>query len=258
MKVITSSQNELIKLIRSLHLKKNRHEQGLFLVEGLRSLEVMRASRHELVYLFCTSGTETAALAFLAQNKSRLVVVSDAIMQAMSTQQSPQDVIGVFRLPQLIDLSTFWSGLVLYEISDPGNMGTIIRTAAALKIPAIVCIGGVDPYSPKVVSASAGYLGRVDIFMSSWETFYAHADDAGIPLAALVVSGGEDMCSLPGGMGTFIVGNEAHGLPEAILQVIEKKLTIPMPGNTESLNAAIATSIALYVNYMKMREIPCL
>jgi TrmH family RNA methyltransferase len=124
-------------------------------------------------------------------------------------------------------------------------MGTLIRTAAALGKKTVIVAEGTDPWNIKVVQASAGTIGLVNIHSLSWRELLKKK--GGRPLAALVVKDGIHPKKIDLSHALLVIGNEAHGLPTAWLRDCEYKITLPMPGNIESLNAAVAGSIAMYL-----------
>jgi TrmH family RNA methyltransferase len=141
-----------------------------------------------------------------------------------------------------IDLSL--GGIVLVGVADPGNAGTLIRTAAALALSQVVVAGGADPWATKVVQASAGAIAAVRLIT---QISGPEALAGGAPRCALVVSGGSPPAALIPGPRWLVIGGEANGIPDDWLAACEERLTLPMPGGTESLNAAVAGSIAAYL-----------
>ena len=147
-------------------------------------------------------------------------------------------------MPKKPQISTLTSGAVLAQVSDPGNMGTLIRTTAAMGLNSVVCIEGVDPWHPKVVQSSAGAIAAVNVFQMDWQTLIDNKGD--IKLAALVVEEGAEPSTIDKNS-LIVIGNEANGLPRNWSATCNQQITLPMPGHTESLNAAVAGSIALYL-----------
>ena len=252
MKKILSLQNDLIKKIKSLHTPKGRSAHHLFIAEGLRAIEGLMTGRLELKFLFYTSMAQDSASILTPKinqfwPKVDLILLDPVVMAKISTLESQAGILAVFAIPQInhhsIPLST---GAVLAQISDPGNMGTLIRTTAAMGYETVVVIEGTDPWGPKVVQASAGALAQINLFRLSWQELLAHKKD--LTLCALVVQNGENPKTLDLSNSLLVIGSEAHGLPETWVADCEKRLTIPMPGGTESLNAAIAVGIALYLS----------
>lgn len=252
MKKISSLQNTLIKQVKMLHDAKERRERGLFIAEGLRTIEGLLQGGIEFKNLFYTMQTAELAKQLSLQimhkwPKTSFILVEEAIMYKISTLTTPAQILAVLAIPKIqLSKSNLTTGVVLAQVSDPGNMGSLIRTTAALGYQTVVVVEGTDPWSPKVVQASAGALGKVNIFKISWAELVAHKNN--LKLCALVVKNGLEPHNLNLKDSLIVVGNEAQGLPEAWVEQCEQKMTIPMPGNTESLNAAIAGSIALYLS----------
>ena len=241
-KQITSFENSLIKRVVDLHDKKGRSISRQCMVEGLRANTTFVQAGMSLSHLFVTEQTLTEVSSLCPQDK--LVLVSETIMKKISLSTTPSGIVGVFYIPDTPAPQELSAGLVLVQIQDPGNMGTLIRTSVALGRKSIVIVEGVDPWSPKVIQASAGTVALATIFMWSWQELLTHK--GGLSLCALVVAGGKAPTELALNESLLVVGNEAHGLPEALQQKCDTFLTLPMPGGAESLNAAVAGAIALY------------
>ena len=165
-------------------------------------------------------------------------------MEKISTTKTPSGYLAVFTIPKQPQ-PTVERGIVLANITDPGNMGTLMRSAAAMNIKTVVVVDGVDPWSPKVVQASAGSVGTLTIYQCSWQELLKHKQEK--KLCALVVKNGKAPQEHELNDVFLVIGNEAHGIPSDWLNDCELKCTLPMPGKTESLNAAVAGSIALYL-----------
>lgn len=245
MKEISSLANPLIKQLKKMHDSKYRKKSGLCVVEGARACEEFLNSAYELVYLL--SDQERLSVRS-SVDEDKVIVVSPEIMKAISQATTPSGVIGLFKIPEPKKPSLLGAGVVLAQIQDPGNMGTLIRTAVACKVAHIVVVEGADVWSHKVIQATAGTLAHATIFIMSWPELVAHKKS--VPLCALVVTGGKKPQEINIKKQLVVVGNEAHGLPQEWLQNCSQTLTLPMPGGTESLNAAVAGSIALYVGYV--------
>ena len=170
-------------------------------------------------------------------------------MKKMSTVATPSGFLGLFEIPAPPAPQQLTAGLVLAQISDPGNMGTLIRTAIACGVTSIVIVEGVDPWSAKVIQSSAGTISWIHVFEFDWQTLIDHKKD--LQLCALVVSEGIMPTELNPTKSLLVVGNEAHGIPSQWQQHCDQLVTLPMPGKTESLNAAIAGSIALYWTFVQ-------
>jgi TrmH family RNA methyltransferase len=245
MRTITSATNPLITLATSLHHAKYRTKHELFIAQGARTCTTLLDAGHVPHHIFIVQEQ-----IFWAQQHNiahDAFIVSDTVMKKISTTTTPSGIVCIFPLQKPVTPDIMVPGLVLVDIADPGNMGTLIRTAAALKAASIFVIGGTDPWSPKVVQATAGTIGLVSLQESSWHELQSHAAQKNIPLYALAVSGGKSPRAVPLSHGLLVLGSEAHGLTDEIVQSCTDTVTLPMPGGTESLNAAIAGSIALYL-----------
>ena len=241
MKTITSRQNQLIKEIAALATAKERKKQQRFLAEGLRTVSTI-AQHNAPEILFCTQ--ETIHDAKRIADEERIIVVPESVMQKISPSTSAPGMIGVFAIPPAPS-TPLSAGIVLAQVTNPGNMGTLIRTAAAMGINTVVVVEGTDPWHPKVIQASAGTIAAVHIYQLTWDQLLAKK--GALSLCALVVSGGKDPSELPLANTLLVVGNEAHGLPAAWQADCTQRCTLAMPGNTESLNAAVAGAITLYL-----------
>lgn len=244
MKTITSLDNSLIKKAVKIKNPRNRDNNKRCLVEGTRAVATFLQSPYTIARLYVTQ----AHLAWAQElcEERFIVLVGDQIMQKLSSAVTPSGVVGMFNIPEQLNVTELNEGIVLAQVQDPGNMGTLIRTATALNTT-IVLVEGVNPYNQKVIQASAGTLAHARIIRCSWNELVSNRKK--LKLGALVVAGGipiEDIRhdSQPR---LVIVGNEAHGLPHEWQNQCDEKITLPMPGGTESLNAAIAGSIALYL-----------
>ena len=243
MKRIKSLQNTLIKVVKTLHSAKGRTENRLFIAEGVRTIETICQTGLQPRDLFCTENMFDLDDHVIKPQDTW--VVDDLIMNKISLSSCPSGLLAVFEIPR--PLKELTAGLVLAQIADPGNMGTLIRSCAAMGYQTVVTIEGCDPWSPKVVQASAGTIAQVKIFELSWNELLEYKKK--LKLCALVVAGGQAPNQILEDS-LLVVGNEAHGLPQAWAESCDSKITLPMPGQTESLNAAVAGSIALYLGKM--------
>ncbi|MBN2267459.1 MAG: RNA methyltransferase [Candidatus Babeliaceae bacterium] len=245
MKTITSPHNEQVKRTVSLHTSRGRRQAGAFLVEGIRACEPFFSHQFDLEVLWVAEKYVVWATS-LPIDQTRIRLTDEMVMRKMSTVTTPSGVIAVFKQPTERSLTLGPLTLAAVDLQDPGNMGTIIRTAAAFEVP-VVAIGGVDIWSPKVVQASAGALAFKGVVRSSWGDLVSQARNEKIEISALVASGGLPLSRFICGVRrVVVVGGEAHGLSDTYLADCQGRISISMPGGTESLNAAVAGSIALY------------
>ncbi|MCK4561812.1 MAG: RNA methyltransferase [Flavobacteriaceae bacterium] len=233
------SKNQF-KLIHSLKKKKFRIQNNLFLAEGIKVVEELISSKFKLKTLFCT---ENYSNTFNVEN---IQIISDKELKSISEFTSPNQVLAVFEIPEKDIIKNTGLTLVLDEINDPGNLGTIIRLCDWFAVDQIVCsTNTVDCFNPKVVQASMGSLSRVSIVYSDLKPFLEKETR---PIYGALLNG-ENVykTSLPS-HAVLIMGNEANGISNKVQKAITKPVTIPQFGdvlNTESLNVATATAILL-------------
>jgi TrmH family RNA methyltransferase len=232
--VITSAANARLKLVRKLASRHQRDKLGLFVCEG-----------EDLVTAALDAGLEPvealvdAERPALADRLRRPELVSAELMAELSTLPHPARVVAVFRRADLPSRTDAPIGLALWHVGDPGNLGTLIRSADALG-PAYVALsaGCADPTGPKALRASAGAIFRVPL---------ARFDDAPQPLVALVPRASRALWELePGERTTFVLGAEREGLPPEIIRRCDDAVSIPLAAEADSLNVAMAGTIAFY------------
>lgn len=241
-KTITSLTNPAIKKVVTLHTAKGRAQHQEFIVEGLRSLDAFASAGWLPVELYCLENMTGEAQKLF--KKTIVTVVPPHVLEKLSASSSPAGLLAVFSIPQSPKPEKLTSGLVLANLQDPGNVGTLIRSAVAFGYKSVVIIGGCDPYSPKVVQATAGTLAHIHLFQWTWQQVVQHKKH--LTLCALVVDSAQVAQKTPATSTLFVVGNEAHGLPKDVVADCDTALTIPLSPHAESLNAAVAGSIALY------------
>jgi TrmH family RNA methyltransferase len=224
--MITSPHNEKLKLIRRLGRRRTREREGLFVGEGEDMLAAAREAGAEPVELLTAAGEGLGG-----------TEVEPALLDRFSALASGTRAIGVWR--------EAWSERAeppcayLHGVSDPGNVGTVIRTAHALAGGSVVLGPGcADPYGPHAVRASMGAVFAEPLLRGGVE-------ETPEPRAALVAHGGESLEALTG-VATICLGAEREGLPEATVEGCEVRVTIPLRGGAESLNVAAAAAIALH------------
>ncbi len=255
--LITSAANPLIKLLRSLERKKGRNETGLFLAEGVRLIEQALAQDWQVdTLILSASGADrdyVQALAKRAENKgARIVQVPDRIAGSLAKKDNPQAVIAAIRQRGLTlqDLNPTHKGLWigLYECRDPGNLGTILRTADCADVAGVIMIEQCcDPYSVEAVRASMGSLFDVRLARADFESFNQWRKEAGLNMVAASVNGDTAHTGVNFAQPSLILmGNEQSGLPDAIEATCDTLCLIPMRGGADSLNLAQATAIMLY------------
>lgn len=241
--MITSLQNEQVKKWRKLHTKKYRNQMQLFLIEGFHLLEEAIKSGWEIETIITQLGIEVN----LSWEEDKVVVVSDDVFAAISQTESPQGVIGVVKMKSVKKRE---SGpiLLLDAVQDPGNVGTMIRTADALGAAYVVVgKGTVDIYNDKVIRATQGSLFHLYLEQTDLKEAVVSLQAEGVTVWA---SSLREAVALPEakftGNDALIVGNEGAGVQKELLQLANGHVKIPIKGEAESLNVSMATGILLY------------
>lgn len=240
---ITSRKNPLIQQVRRLLTsKKERESAGLFVADGTKLLE--EALRHY-------PGLDTVILsdgvAADVPEQVTVVRVPEDVMAYISPMETPQGALFLCRLPEQKAFAPQTGMLILDGIQDPGNLGTILRTADALDVPVVLLEGCADPYSHKVVRASMGAVLRRQPVLSTWEQVRSQCADAKIPVAVTALSEkSQDIrrADLPNM--AVVIGSEGRGVRPEILAQADAQLIIPMNDHCESLNAAVAATIVMW------------
>ncbi|OGC95650.1 MAG: hypothetical protein A2W25_17580 [candidate division Zixibacteria bacterium RBG_16_53_22] len=244
-----------IKKAASLAHSKYRKKHGLFLVEGIHSVTELLKSGWQTESLIVAAEAEqnaqVAALLGLARGR-RLIIhkVTRKIFEHIAATESPREIMAVARIPEseLPKVASKPRILIADQIADPGNLGTIIRSARAFGFDGIISTAGsADIYNPKVVRATQGALFHVTQAEHATAREIISTVKPTHKFYSLVPHGGEDPVSLrPAARFALIVGAEAAGVSPELAAVSDLRLTIPMPGGAESLNAAVSAAIAMY------------
>jgi TrmH family RNA methyltransferase len=244
--MISKSQ---ISFVKSLQQKKFRKEYGLFIAEGLKLVTEFLNSDYIIETIFYTANASPKLLN-LSQN-IKLQEVSGNDLSKISTLTTPQQVIAVIKIPNQADLSQNMVdskfSIALDGIQDPGNLGTIIRTADWFGIKNIICSADtVDAYNPKVVQATMGSLSRMNIQYTDLSLFLSKSS---LPVFGAVLNGQSVYKTQFGSAGIIVLGNEGNGISEEVQKNIKHFITIPRFGSGESLN--VATTAAIFCSELK-------
>lgn len=233
------SKNQ-IKLITSLQQKKYRKQEQFFFVEGVKGVQELLDSNFELYELFTTKSD------FLSIDSSKVNAVTDAELKKISALTTPNTCLAIFKIP--IALSFEEKGLIvaLDDVRDPGNLGTIIRLCDWFGIKTLFCSEEtVDIYNPKVVQATMGSIGRVNVVYGNLEKLLAETK---LPIFGTFMDGKNIYQENLPNEGIIVMGNEANGISKTIEKLVSERIAIPRFGDlqaTESLNVATATAIIL-------------
>lgn len=257
--MLTSLQNPLVKQLRRLHRPKDRREQALFLLEGTHLIEAACVVAYPLTTLCYTESWQASHFDLWEQasrQAERVELVSEAVLAAIATTVHPDGVVATAprklppqeqtggEIPQLLQL-----GIALETLQDPGNLGTIIRTAAAVEVNRLwLSEDSVDLDHPKVLRASAGQWFRLPMTVS---------EDLPTEVQQLKDQGVQVIATLPGAELTYwqvdftqptliLLGNEGAGLSTQLTQLADVAVRIPLASDVESLNVAIAAALILY------------
>ncbi len=249
--MITSLINSQVKRVKRLHSSKGRQQAQRFIVEGLRLVEEALRAGNVPALMFYTSPLEDSvrgqALLALARDKSvRPMLVSEKVMCAMATTRTPQGVLAVLSKPVLLWPERPTLILILDRLRDPGNLGSALRVAEAAGVDGVLLSPGtVDIYNPKVVRGGMGAHWRLALRAACWSEIVQATQGLRVWLAE--ARGGvphyEVDWLLPAAL---IIGGEAEGTSAEAQGLTGDRVSIPMPGLAESLNAAVAAGIILF------------
>ncbi len=257
-RAITSLQNERVKLIRSLEMRKVRRETGLFVAEGASVLVTARDAGwvpKVLVFLAgsAQAGVHRALLDWAQGAGAECLEVSEAVLAKLAAKDNPQTMLGVFEQrwvnepdPAAVSGDAAW--LALEAVRDPGNLGTIIRTVDAVGAGGVILVGNcVDPYSRESVRASMGSIFNVAMVRMAPEHFLAWAATWRGDIVGTQLSTREDFRKVAYRAPTLLLmGSEGPGLSPELAAICSRLVKIPMAGRLDSLNLAVATALVLY------------
>lgn len=242
--IVTSLQNSAVKEARSLSAKKFRRLTGRFIVEGanlLRDMPLSVAVRK----VFCTEARLDEAETIAARyDGAQLICVADKVFDSLTDTVTPYGIAAVADIPAREYAPPKGNALLLDAVSDPGNLGTILRTAAACGFEDVYMLECADVFAPKAVRATLGGLFRVRLY----EVDEAQAIElvSASNSAALDMDGDDMLKAKISQPILFVAGNEAHGVRNSIRQATKYALSLPMKNDIESLNVAIATAVAMF------------
>lgn len=235
-----------IKLIKSLELKKFRNQHQLFVVEGIKSVHEFLKSPFKVEKIFSVNDDLKVNL------KHQIEFITDDELKKISFLKSPNQVLGLFKIPSIKKIDSNNLIVALDAINDPGNLGTIIRLCDWFGIEQIICSNDtVDCYNPKVVQSTMGSLTRVNIFYTDLKEFISSFDG---PVYGTFMEGKNIYQSELSKKGIIVFGNEANGISTEIEKLMNQKISIPSFGlhqDTESLN--VATAVAIILSEFKRR-----
>lgn len=250
MREITSKDNKIIKLCQQLSLRKYRDKLGMYLIEGENLVREAVSEGADLQWALVRKGYEGVP----PELEAKSFLVEPRLFDRLAQTDTSQGILAIVKKPvvsqaAMIEKGAVGNFVVLDRLQDPGNIGTIIRTADAAGYSLVVVMKGTaDVYSPKVVRAAAGSLFRVPVvFINDNEKLVSFIKAAGGKLVATCFDTDryyfeEDLTKNI----ALIIGNEGNGISEELIESADTKIKIPMAGHIESLNAAVACAILMY------------
>lgn len=252
--MITSLQNSLVKQMRKLHQAKGRREQNLFLLEGTNLVEAACRSNCQLVAVCSTPAWQERYPQLWQQanqTAQRVELVSTEVLSAIATTVNPDGVVATALQTdrKLAIGDNFKLGLVLERLQDPGNLGTIVRTAVATNVDGLwLSKDSVDLYQPKFLRASAGEWFRMPMAVSEdLKALVGDFQTRGVQIVATLPLASKTYWEVDFTRPTLILlGNEGAGLSDELSSLAEERVKIPLSGGVESLNVAIAAALLLY------------
>ena len=240
---ITSRKNPFLQQVKKLlSSRKVREEAGLFVSDGTKLLQEAVKYAPGLHTVILSDGVEAEV-----PGDVRVIRVPEDVMASISPMQAPQGALFLCRLPEKTAFVPQRGMLLLDGIQDPGNLGTMLRTADALNVPVVLLEGCADPYSHKVVRSSMGAVFRTPVVQATWAEVREKCAAAGIGVAVTALSDRAkdirqaDLCQM-----AVVIGSEGQGVRKEILDSADTELIIPMNAHCESLNAAVAATIVMW------------
>ena len=251
--LITSRNNDLIKKVKSLNDKKFRNQYNQFIIEGDKMINEAIKEKINIEYIFVEENYEWKNDEI---DSNKIINVSSSVMEAISSLKNSPGVLAVAEKKtnkniEGIDLKDEDLFLILDNVQDPGNIGTIIRTADSIGLKYIfIKDGSCDIYNPKVLRSTMGSIFRVEcVTFSDNKALIEKLKQNNIIVYATNLKTNKSIYDVDFKNSAIIVGNESNGVSEELLELADENIKIPMRGNAESLNVAIATSIILYEAY---------
>ena len=222
--------------------RAERRKQGLFVGDGVKLLEEAVKYWPGLQTVILSDGVEAEV-----PEGVRVVRVPEDVMASISPMEAPQGALFLAELPEQAEFVPQNGMLILDGIQDPGNIGTILRTADAMDVPVVLLEGCADPWSWKVVRSTMGAAFRRPVYQATWEEVFAKCRAANIPIGVTALSDrAVDIRSADLREMALVIGSEGRGVRKEILENADRELIIPMNPHCESLNAAIAAAIVMW------------
>lgn len=255
LRIVQSKQNARLKELRRALRRPGRDTHGMAGIEGPHLLQEAVRAGLRVSTVFVTAQTADLPRALGVPEDTEILLLKPDLLAPELETETPQPLAALVEMPDwtwahVLSARATWEPLVilLAGLQDPGNLGTILRSAEAFKATGVVCLPGtVNPWNPKAVRASAGSIFRLPVISAPAEECFAELREAGARVLATEVreAAAAETINLTGPV-AVVIGNEGNGVPAEIMDRADARITIPCPGPVESLNAAVAASVLLY------------
>lgn len=248
MDIITSTKNERVRMVKNLQTRpRARRKERKIVLEGTRLVQDALERRHRPLFAFFDpKHVDYNLLGKLHEHEYETIPASDEVIKHLSETQNPQGIIAVFPLPMPPLPQNPGRVLILDNLRDPGNIGTILRTAAAAGVDVVILSPGcADPYSPKTLRSGMGAHFRVPIVEAEWNNIAGYCENINVYLTAANGDVAYDAVDWASAW-AMIVGSEATGTSSDSERLAKQRVYIPMAAKTESLNAAVAAGVVLF------------
>lgn len=246
--IIESKDNKTIKEIKKLHEKKYRNASKKFIVEGTRFVEEALKSDFEIEYVIINEKLKEKVSSIVPKCNTKVLIVSESIFESICSTENPQGIACVVKNKKLNPNLDDGFYVLLDKVQDPGNLGTIIRTANAAGASGVILIKGtVDVYNDKTLRATMGSIFKIPIILDDDLSFTLNLKDNGFKIITSSLDTDMNFYSLNLKNKVIIaIGNEGNGISSTIYDISDYKVKVPMPGNAESLNASVAAGIMMF------------
>lgn len=252
MNTIISKDNSLVKFVRKLRDKKQRKKEKQFIVEGFRFVEEALKSDYSIEYILINEKSLNKVEDFnidVEAIKNKVYILNKNVFNSISGTENSQGILAIVNMEKIFQIKEEGLYILADRVQDPGNMGTIIRTAHAANAAGILITEGtVDVYNEKTLRSSMGSIFNIPVIEDFKLDKIKELKEKGFKVLASSLDTNKSLYDLDLYKKNLIlaVGNEGNGLSEAVYNISDEKFIIPMPGNAESLNAGVAASIIIF------------
>ena len=249
MDIISSTKNEKIKELAKLQTAKGRKKAGLYLLEGEHLVEEAIKEKAPIELIVISSNRMEDYQYLLEQTVVQILVVSQDVFQKLSMTETTQGILTIVKIENQIEPPCSGRIIVLDAVQDPGNLGTIVRTADAAGFDAVVLgTGTVDLYNDKVIRSMQGSHFHIPVFQADLREYLSALKNQGVEVAVTALHRDSKDYSILQGKSdiVIVVGNEGQGVSSEVIELADVVVTIPMFGKAESLNVAIASALLMY------------